>query len=290
MAQTKTLIIISLLAILTIFMFGCAEEETTIVKDEFPEEPEPVNTAPVVDAGPDKEIVLPDITTTLIAEITDDSPESDISLSWEKISGPGAVTFSNPEISTTITSFSAPGDYVIKIIVTDGDLVGTDEVRVKVTQVVKSNIATINGDFENVELKLQHFSDYDNYMKMGYTFTRNNIGPVNGDGDVKVRVTATKRDATERPAFTNDLTEPVKQGATYKVGVTIKILQGEPRLIGVGFGGQKAVDRSSEEISDGITRYEFDIKADTTEDKVYLYFEGISINRFRIDDITVEEI
>lgn len=288
MVSKKTLIIV-LLAILTVFMFGCAKEETTIVLDEIPQEPEPVNTAPVVDAGLDQSIILPD-TTTLNAQITDDSPESDIEISWEKISGPGDVIFSNPELITTIASFSEPGKYVLKIIVTDGDLIGTDEVRVTATQMEKSNIATINGDFEDVAANLQHFSDYDNDVGVGYTFARNNIGPVSGEGDVKIKITAAERDATERPAFTNDLTESVKAGNKYKVGLTIKVLRGEPKLIGVGFGGQKTTERITTEIEEGITRYEFDVRADTNEDKVYIYFDGTLINRFRLDDITVEEI
>jgi len=270
-------------------MFGCAQEETTIVVDKIPQEPEPVNTAPIVNAGMDQNIILPD-TTTLIGKVTDDNPESDISMSWEKVSGLGTVTFSNPELSTTIVSFSAPGEYVLKLIASDGELSGSDEVKIKVTQVQKSNIAVIDGDFEDKEMHTKHFSDFDNNVGVGYTFARNNIGPIDGTGDIRIRITSAKRDASERPAFKIDLTEPVKTGKNYKVGITMKVLQGKPRLVAASLGGEKTFEKTSEEIKPLITRYEFKINSDTTQDKLYFFFDGTSINRFRLDDITMEEI
>src|SRR5262249_46390482 len=55
------------------------------------------NQAPVVDAGPDQTIALPNVA-TLNGTVTDDGLPSKgtLTITWSEVSGPGTVTFSDP--------------------------------------------------------------------------------------------------------------------------------------------------------------------------------------------------
>jgi hypothetical protein len=92
------------------------------------------NTAPVVAAGDNQSIKIP-ATAQLSGVVTDDGlPTSpgQVTSSWSMISGPGTVTFVNPNSPTTTASFSAPGTYVLRLTATDGALQGTDEITITV--------------------------------------------------------------------------------------------------------------------------------------------------------------
>src|SRR5205814_978690 len=66
----------------------------------------PQNQAPTVNAGPDQTITLP-ATASLNGSASDDGYPSGSSLTttWSKVSGPGAVTFANPNVTVTSASF-----------------------------------------------------------------------------------------------------------------------------------------------------------------------------------------
>lgn len=80
-----------------------------------------VNVTPVSRAGADIEIQLPVSSVTLSGL---DSYDTDGSLSdykWESISGPGSVTFADPNGATTDVSGLAEGQYKFRLTVTDND-------------------------------------------------------------------------------------------------------------------------------------------------------------------------
>jgi DUF1680 family protein len=52
---------------------------------------------------------------------------------WSKESGPGEVRFEDERAMTTAATFSAPGEYVLKLTAGEGDLTMADRLRVKVT-------------------------------------------------------------------------------------------------------------------------------------------------------------
>ena len=70
------------------------------------------NQAPVVDAGPDQTIGLAD-SAILAGSATDDGLPLPgvLTVAWSQVSGPGAVTFANPQSASTTAAFSAPGPY-----------------------------------------------------------------------------------------------------------------------------------------------------------------------------------
>jgi hypothetical protein len=101
----------------------------------------PTNQAPVVNAGPDMAVTLPN-SVLLQGGATDDglpNPPATLTYSWTKVSGSGSVTFGTPTAPTTTASFStsAKGTFVLRLTVSDGALTASDEVSVVVTPCVK---------------------------------------------------------------------------------------------------------------------------------------------------------
>ena len=103
------------------------------------------NLPPVVNAGPDRTVVLPG-SATLSGTVTDDARPTPaaITLNWTKVSGPGTVTFSAPNAATTTASFSAAGTYVLRLTASDGALSAADELTVTVATAVVNKAPTVN--------------------------------------------------------------------------------------------------------------------------------------------------
>jgi hypothetical protein len=94
------------------------------------------NQAPIVNAGVDQSVTLPD-TATLHGAVTDDGLPAgrSVTTSWTRVSGPGPVSFSDASALITAVTFSAPGLYVMRLTATDTELTGFAEVAVTVSQV-----------------------------------------------------------------------------------------------------------------------------------------------------------
>jgi hypothetical protein len=98
------------------------------------------NLAPVVNAGPDQTINLPAVA-SLAGSATDDGlpnpPNGVTVVGWSLINGPagGTVSFGTAMSWNTTASFSMPGSYVFRLIVTDGSDLGQDDVIVAVNPV-----------------------------------------------------------------------------------------------------------------------------------------------------------
>jgi RHS repeat-associated protein len=92
-----------------------------------------VNHPPAVNAGPDQTIGIRD-TATLQGTSTDDGRPtgSTLTTSWSVVSGPGTVTFENPQQASTTATFSLPGTYVLRLTGSDSDLISDDDVTVTV--------------------------------------------------------------------------------------------------------------------------------------------------------------
>jgi len=90
------------------------------------------NQAPVVNAGPDRTVTLPN-SANLSGAASDDglpNPPATVSLTWSKVSGPGTVTFGSPNAASTSASFSAAGVYVLRLTGSDSLLSTSDDVQV----------------------------------------------------------------------------------------------------------------------------------------------------------------
>ncbi|HUP75158.1 MAG TPA: hypothetical protein VM282_19090, partial [Acidimicrobiales bacterium] len=94
----------------------------------------PVNQAPVVDAGADQSVVLPDAA-SLAGSVSDDGlPSGSLTVGWSKVSGPGTVTFANATAASTTATFSDVGTYVLRLTASDGELTSSDDVTVTVAE------------------------------------------------------------------------------------------------------------------------------------------------------------
>lgn len=113
----------------------------------------PINRPPLVDAGPDQTITLPTDTANLSATATDDGlpANSSLTATWRTVSGPGPVTFADTSSLTTSATFVEPGDYVLELKVSDGQLFSTD--TLSVTVVPRNQPPTVEaGQDQEIEL------------------------------------------------------------------------------------------------------------------------------------------
>ena len=91
------------------------------------------NAAPVVDAGPDRSIVL-GAGVSLDGKVSDDGlPSGQLTVTWSKVTGPGSVAFADAASAATTATFSAVGTYTLRLTADDGALTGTDDVVVTVS-------------------------------------------------------------------------------------------------------------------------------------------------------------
>lgn len=87
---------------------------------------------PIVNAGADQQITIRE-NIALSGTATDDvTPAASLLPQWSLVSGPGEVHFTDANAFSTDATFTVPGDYVLRLSVSDGDLTGTDELAVTV--------------------------------------------------------------------------------------------------------------------------------------------------------------
>ena len=92
------------------------------------------NHAPVVNAGPDQTVKLPN-SATMQGSVTDDglpNPPGTVTRTWSQLSGPGTATFTDPSSPTTSVSFDTAGTYVLRLTGDDSALQSSDDVTVTV--------------------------------------------------------------------------------------------------------------------------------------------------------------
>ena len=120
-----------------------ASDEVTITVN-------PANAAPVVNAGADQEITLP-ASASLDGTVSDDglpNPPGTVTTTWSKISGPGTVSFGNASAVDTTASFSAAGNYVLRLTADDGQLTVTDDVSITVNPANAAPVVNAGPDEE----------------------------------------------------------------------------------------------------------------------------------------------
>jgi hypothetical protein len=92
------------------------------------------NRAPSVDAGADQSVET-GATISLDATVSDDGlPFASLTVTWSKVSGPGAVSFGDAQDVDTTAVINEAGTYVLKLEASDGELSGSDTVTITVTE------------------------------------------------------------------------------------------------------------------------------------------------------------
>ena len=95
--------------------------------------PAPPNTAPLVDAGPDLTVTLPQAA-SLTGSVTDDGLPlgSNLDVGWALISGPGSVVFDAPNAAVTNATFDTDGTYILRLTADDSEFITSDDVIITV--------------------------------------------------------------------------------------------------------------------------------------------------------------
>jgi len=102
----------------------------------------PTNTAPLVNAGPDRG-GSGGGAVSLNGTVSDDGqPGPTVSNLWTVFSGPGAVTFANPQAPTTTATFELPGTYILSLHSSDGSVKVFDQMTVTVVAAPVVSVAT----------------------------------------------------------------------------------------------------------------------------------------------------
>ena len=117
---------------ITLYKRPLRSDEILAIYNAGPSGKGPSNTAPVVNAGPDLSTGA-GIPLSITGSATDDglpNPPASISYQWSKISGPGAVAFSNSTSVATTVTFDTAGTYILRLSGSDSLLTATDETTV----------------------------------------------------------------------------------------------------------------------------------------------------------------
>ena len=107
------------------------------------------NKAPIVDAGPDQTVKFGQ-TVSLDGTVSDDGLPTGgtLNIQWTKTSGPGLVTFVNPNEGLTDVTLALDGTYVLTLTANDGELEASDDVTITVQPGDEPSISLLspNGD------------------------------------------------------------------------------------------------------------------------------------------------
>jgi|GEM_PF-5040968 len=111
----------------------------------------PVDDPPLVDAGPNQTLTIPNgatsVSTTLSATVTDIDSTS-FTYTWSADEGPGSVTFGTPTAASTTATFNATGTYTLRVTVSDGTSTRSDSLLVFVNSAA-SALSVSLGDVTN---------------------------------------------------------------------------------------------------------------------------------------------
>jgi len=110
-----------------------ASDSEQTVSDDVTVTVLPANMAPIVNAGANQTITLPN-TASLNGTVSDDGfpVGSTLTTFWSQLSGPGVVTFDDPNALITRAIFPAAGSYTLRLAANDTHRIGTDDVVITV--------------------------------------------------------------------------------------------------------------------------------------------------------------
>jgi hypothetical protein len=130
----------------TVVRASVAENTQLDVRAE--DTPAPTNEPPVVDAGPDQAVTLPE-SAALDGTVSDDGrpdPPGAVTTGWTQVNGPAPVAFADAASVDTTVHFSAAGSYRLRLTASDGEKTGSDEVSITVDE--STAVLPLYGVFE----------------------------------------------------------------------------------------------------------------------------------------------
>jgi RHS repeat-associated protein len=190
----------------------------------------PANAAPIVNAGPNQTITLPN-TAALNGTVADDGfpAGATVSTFWSQVSGPGLVTFNEINNPVTRAIFSTPGTYVLRLSANDTHRIGTDDIQIVVNASPALTGATlqlaavapgpyVTGTLQTVRATLRN-SAGNPLANFGVEFTVSGPNATTGSGVTNSSGIATFSYAGTNPG-TDTVTALVRSTATANVNGT----------------------------------------------------------------------
>jgi hypothetical protein len=117
--------------------------------------PSPVTLLP--EAGPDRLAVLPARTVELHGAVEGTFPAGSLSVAWSALSGPGAVTFADPDGLDTTATFAAPGTYELELRAVSGSVEATDSLKAYLVSEIRIDPSAASGTCPlDVEFAARH--------------------------------------------------------------------------------------------------------------------------------------
>ncbi|MDZ7957339.1 MAG: hypothetical protein RMY34_05450 [Aulosira sp. DedQUE10] len=122
------------------------------------------NQAPSVSAGLNQVVLYK---ANLDGTVVDDGlpKPGSVTTTWSKLSGSGNVTFGNSKAEDTTANFSVPGDYVLQLSASDGQLTGSSQTNIRVLDPKHTIFVTSTKESETaggVDFTKQDILAYDN--------------------------------------------------------------------------------------------------------------------------------
>lgn len=204
------------------------ENDDTNENDEDEHKPEPaINVLPIVNAGPDQDLILP-VNSTYIKGEASDEDGSIVSYEWTKISGNDA-NLTSPTSATIKVTDLAEGTYVFRLTVKDDkDALQIDEVTITVSKESSTNTAptVYAGPDKTIMLptnsvKIQGKASDDDGSIVSYQWTKMYGGAANLSGASSANLSL---DNLKKGAYIFRLTATDNSGANKSdfVKVTVK--------------------------------------------------------------------
>ncbi len=120
------------------------------------------NRGPIVNAGLDQVLILPDMEAQLAGQVADQDalPGTGLTVEWQVVSGPGTVSFNPPldathtdhsAVPTPLATFSTVGVYVLRLTGSDGLITATDDVTIVVSNSIDLAVQSVNVDSVEVD-------------------------------------------------------------------------------------------------------------------------------------------
>ncbi|MFH1771784.1 MAG: fibronectin type III domain-containing protein [Candidatus Omnitrophota bacterium] len=130
----------------------------------------PVNTPPVVNAGTNQTVTLPN-SVSLRATVTDDGLIEPLAFVWSKQSGPADVIFSDINSVNAEVSFTQPGTYVLKLSAYDGENQASDEAAISVFDITGDTASTLiaEADAHTYQAYPNNYNNDPNMLNYGHS-------------------------------------------------------------------------------------------------------------------------
>ncbi|MEM9414674.1 MAG: PKD domain-containing protein [Planctomycetota bacterium] len=110
---------------------GATNTDSVTLRALEPATPPPSNTAPSVNAGPDRTSITSNGRATLAGSVSDADGDS-LSTSWSVVSAPGSVSFANASSPTSQVTLTGDGTYVLRLTASDGQSTRSDDVSITI--------------------------------------------------------------------------------------------------------------------------------------------------------------